>query len=185
MKNGWSCAGIRSLAYDMLAPIDYLRPALDIPYCHHEKWDGTGYPRGLKGEKIPLAARIFAVVDVWDALPPTGRTARPGRRKKPAIISGGNPANTLIPRVVDVFIRTPNPSEASPNRGDPHSFDRWVWRERVCYKNSMLLRFFARSMRLTEFFWKGTTRHGTQEGKRQEWASSTSSRMRRRRRGAK
>ncbi|MFH2104276.1 MAG: HD domain-containing phosphohydrolase, partial [Chloroflexota bacterium] len=42
--------------------------ALDIPYCHHEKWDGSGYPRGLKGEQIPLAARIFAVVDVWDAL---------------------------------------------------------------------------------------------------------------------
>jgi len=55
-------------AYDMLADIDYLRPALDIPYCHHEKWDGTGYPRGLKGEEIPLAARLFAVVDVWDAL---------------------------------------------------------------------------------------------------------------------
>jgi PAS domain S-box-containing protein/putative nucleotidyltransferase with HDIG domain len=55
-------------AYDMLWPIPYLRPALDIPYCHHEKWDGSGYPRGLKGETIPLAARIFAVVDVWDAL---------------------------------------------------------------------------------------------------------------------
>ena len=56
------------VAHDMLVPIAYLRPALDIPYCHHEKWDGTGYPRGLKGEEIPLAARIFAVVDVWDAL---------------------------------------------------------------------------------------------------------------------
>jgi len=55
-------------AYEMLLSIEYLRPALDIPYCHHEKWDGTGYPRGLKGEQIPLAARIFAVVDVWDAL---------------------------------------------------------------------------------------------------------------------
>jgi len=55
-------------AYEMLKSIDYLRPALDIPYCHHEKWDGSGYPRGLKGEQIPLAARIFAVVDVWDAL---------------------------------------------------------------------------------------------------------------------
>jgi putative nucleotidyltransferase with HDIG domain len=60
-------------AYEMLSPIEYLRPALDIPYCHHERWDGTGYPRGLKGEDIPLAARIFAVVDVWDAL----RTERP------------------------------------------------------------------------------------------------------------
>lgn len=55
-------------AHDMLSPIAYLRPALDIPYCHHEKWDGTGYPRGLKGEEIPLAARIFAVVDMYDAL---------------------------------------------------------------------------------------------------------------------
>ncbi|MCL5995993.1 MAG: HD domain-containing protein, partial [Chloroflexi bacterium] len=57
-----------TLAYELLAPLEQMRPALDIPYCHHEKWDGTGYPRGLKGEEIPLAARIFAVVDVWDAL---------------------------------------------------------------------------------------------------------------------
>ena len=56
------------LAYEMLAPIQYLRAALDIPYRHHEKWDGSGYPLGLKGEQIPLTARIFAVVDVWDAL---------------------------------------------------------------------------------------------------------------------
>ncbi|MBN1439737.1 MAG: GAF domain-containing protein [Anaerolineales bacterium] len=54
-------------AFEMLAPVIYLRNSLDIPYCHHEKWDGTGYPRGLKGEQIPLAARIFAIVDVWDA----------------------------------------------------------------------------------------------------------------------
>jgi HD-GYP domain-containing protein (c-di-GMP phosphodiesterase class II) len=52
----------------MLSPISYLRPALDIPYYHHEKWNGLGYLFGLKGEQIPLAARIFAVVDVWDAL---------------------------------------------------------------------------------------------------------------------
>jgi putative nucleotidyltransferase with HDIG domain len=55
-------------AHEMLSPIKFLQPAIDIPYCHHEKWDGTGYPRGLKGEEIPHAARIFAVVDVWDAL---------------------------------------------------------------------------------------------------------------------
>jgi putative nucleotidyltransferase with HDIG domain len=55
-------------ALELLSPIGYLRPAIDIPYAHHEKWDGTGYPRGLKGEEIPFAARIFAVVDVWDAL---------------------------------------------------------------------------------------------------------------------
>jgi len=55
-------------AKDMLSPINYLRPALDIPLYHHEKWDGSGYPHKLKGSQIPLAARIFAVVDVWDAL---------------------------------------------------------------------------------------------------------------------
>ncbi len=55
-------------AFDMLYPIEFLRRALDIPYCHHEKWDGTGYPRKLKGEEIPFAARIFPVIDVWDAL---------------------------------------------------------------------------------------------------------------------
>ncbi len=56
------------LANEFLSEIDYLKAAKDIPYCHHEKWDGTGYPQGLKGQQIPLAARIFAVVDVWDAL---------------------------------------------------------------------------------------------------------------------
>ena len=55
-------------ALDMLSKITYLQPALDIPYCHHEKWDGSGYPRGLEGKNIPLAARIFSVIDVWDAL---------------------------------------------------------------------------------------------------------------------
>lgn len=55
-------------AYEWLYPIKYLRPSLDIPYCHHEKWDGTGYPRGLYGDEIPLAARLFAVVDVWESL---------------------------------------------------------------------------------------------------------------------
>lgn len=62
-------------AYEMIYPIEYLRPVLDIPYCHHERWDGTGYPRGLKGEEIPMAARIFAVIDVWDAM----RSHRPYR----------------------------------------------------------------------------------------------------------
>lgn len=56
------------IAYDMLKSINYLQPALDIPHYHHENWDGTGYPAGLAGEDIPFAARIFAVVDVWDAL---------------------------------------------------------------------------------------------------------------------
>jgi PAS domain S-box-containing protein/putative nucleotidyltransferase with HDIG domain len=66
-------------AFELLSRVSFLHPALDIPYAHHEKWDGTGYPRGLKGEQIPLAARIFAVVDVWDAL----RSDRPYRQAWP------------------------------------------------------------------------------------------------------
>ena len=68
-----------AIAYEMLAPVRYLRLALDIPYRHHEKWDGTGYPLGLQGEQIPLTARIFAVVDVWDAM----RSDRPYRAAWP------------------------------------------------------------------------------------------------------
>jgi PAS domain S-box-containing protein/putative nucleotidyltransferase with HDIG domain len=92
-------------AFEILSPIDYLRPALDIPYCHHEKWDGAGYPRGLAGEAIPLAARIFAVVDVWDAL----RSERPYRPGWPAerareYIEQGAGAH-FDPQVVDAFLR--------------------------------------------------------------------------------
>jgi len=67
-------------AYEMLHPIEFLRPALEIPLHHHERWDGTGYPAGLRGEEIPFAARLFAVVDVWDAL----STARPYKEPWPA-----------------------------------------------------------------------------------------------------
>lgn len=63
-------------AYEMLSPIQFLSQSVDIPYCHHEKWDGTGYPRQLKGEQIPLAARIFCIVDVYDALTSSGRSYR-------------------------------------------------------------------------------------------------------------
>jgi PAS domain S-box-containing protein len=66
-------------AYQMLAPIHYLNESLIIPYCHHERWDGSGYPQGLKGEEIPLFARLFAVVDVWDAL----SSDRPYRKRIP------------------------------------------------------------------------------------------------------
>ena len=74
-----------TFAFELLSPIRYLKSAaIDIPYCHHEKWDGTGYPRGLKGEQIPLAARIFAVLDTWDALISV-RPYRPAWSKEKAL----------------------------------------------------------------------------------------------------
>ena len=91
-------------AYRMLSNISFLRRALDIPYCHHEKWDGTGYPRGLKSEEIPLAARIFAVVDVWDAL----LSDRPYRRAWTAIqvreYIGAQAGKYFDPQIAEVFL---------------------------------------------------------------------------------
>ncbi len=93
-------------AYEMLAPIPFLRPALDIPYCHHEHWDGSGYPRGLAGEGIPLAARIFAIIDNWDAL----RNDRPYRAGLPARTVRQylkDVAGTLLePGLVEAFLGT-------------------------------------------------------------------------------
>ncbi|MCX7608066.1 MAG: HD domain-containing protein, partial [Anaerolineales bacterium] len=91
-------------AYEMLYPIEFLRPALDIPYCHHERWDGTGYPRGLKGEEIPLAARIFAVVDNWDALI-SDRPYRPAWSKARAREYLRQQAGKMFdPKIVEVFL---------------------------------------------------------------------------------
>lgn len=73
-----------TLAHDVLSPIQYLRDAMEIPWCHHERWDGTGYPRRLRGSDIPLAARIFAVVDVWDAIT-SDRPYRPAMQKPAAL----------------------------------------------------------------------------------------------------
>ena len=92
-------------AYDMLSPIAYLHGALDIPYCHHEKWDGSGYPRGLKGEEIPLAARIFAVVDVYDALI-SDRPYRKGWSKRKALQYIREQAGIHFdPHMVEVFMQ--------------------------------------------------------------------------------
>jgi putative two-component system response regulator len=88
----------------MLQPIKYLRQSLDIPYCHHEKWDGTGYPRGLKGEQIPLTARIFAIVDVWDAIT-SDRPYRRGWTKQKALIHIREQSGKQFdPKVVDAFL---------------------------------------------------------------------------------
>jgi putative nucleotidyltransferase with HDIG domain len=93
------------LAFEMLRHITYLRPALDIPYCHHEQWDGSGYPRGLKGEQIPLAARIFAVSDIWDAILSTDRAYRsPLSRSEACEHIRGLGGTHLDPKVVDAFL---------------------------------------------------------------------------------
>jgi HD-GYP domain-containing protein (c-di-GMP phosphodiesterase class II) len=90
-------------AHKMLSPIKFLLPALDIPYCHHEKWDGSGYPRGLKGEEIPFAARIFCIVDVWDALI-SDRPYRKGLEPEDVKKSIHEQSGTHFdPRVVDAF----------------------------------------------------------------------------------
>lgn len=92
------------MAYDVLSGIPFLKSALEIPYCHHEKWDGSGYPRGLKGEEIPLAARIFAVVDVWDALL-SDRPYRPAWKKEEVISYIRDQAGKHFdPKVVEVFL---------------------------------------------------------------------------------
>jgi putative two-component system response regulator len=92
-------------AYEMLEKVTYLQPALDIPYCHHEKWDGSGYPRGLKGEEIPLAARLFAIVDVWDALI-SDRPYRPAwNREKALAYIQEQSGKHFDPHVVEAFLK--------------------------------------------------------------------------------
>ncbi len=92
-------------AFNMLSPIAYLNPALDIPFYHHERWDGSGYPHGLKGEQIPLSARLFAIVDVWDAL----RSDRPYRKAMPReeVITylRENSGILFDPKLVDIYIK--------------------------------------------------------------------------------
>lgn len=92
-------------AFEMLSSISYLWSAIDIPYCHHEKWDGTGYPRGLKGEEIPLAARIFAIVDVWDALT-SDRPYRPAWTNRQALdYIREQSGKQFDPQVVEAFLK--------------------------------------------------------------------------------
>lgn len=104
------------MAFEVLSKIPFLRPALDIPYCHHERWDGSGYPRGLQGNQIPLAARIFAVVDVWDALLSRRPYRPPWPRERVRDYIRGQAGKLFDPAVVEVFLRleagfTPPPAE--------------------------------------------------------------------------
>lgn len=91
-------------AYDLLYPIAYLRPALDIPLYHHEKWDGSGYPRGLKEEEIPLAARIFAIVDVWDALLSDRPYRKTWSKKQTTEYIRAEAGTRFDPRIVNIFL---------------------------------------------------------------------------------
>lgn len=92
-------------AYDMLHTVEYLHPALEIPFCHHEKWDGSGYPRGLKGKEIPISARLFAIVDVWDAL----RSNRPYRqawtKEEAAVYIRDQSGKHFDPEVAELFFK--------------------------------------------------------------------------------
>lgn len=91
-------------AMEMLSPIAYLQPALDIPYSHHERWDGSGYPRGLKGAQIPLAARIFAVADTWDALINARRYHEAWPREKVCAHIAARAGSHFDPEVVETFM---------------------------------------------------------------------------------
>jgi len=93
-------------AKDLLAPIAFLKNAIEIPYCHHEKWDGSGYPRGLKGEQIPLAARLFAVVDVWDALSSDRYYRKAWPEDKVVQYIREQAGKHFDPWVVDIFLKS-------------------------------------------------------------------------------
>jgi putative nucleotidyltransferase with HDIG domain len=94
------------LAYEMLNPIQFLHPAIYIPYCHHEKWDGTGYPRGLREEEIPFMARIFSIVDVWDALTSNRPYRKPVDPAEVRQYIREQSGTYFDPRLVDAFLET-------------------------------------------------------------------------------
>lgn len=89
--------------YDMLKPIEYLRPALDVVLYHHEHWDGTGYPEGLSNETIPLHARIFTIGDVWDALRHTRPYKEPQMRDKVITYILSESGKAFDPAIIDIF----------------------------------------------------------------------------------
>ena len=92
-------------AYNLLNPIEHLQPALVIPYNHHERWDGSGYPRQLKKEEIPLPGRIFAIVDVWDALTSDRPYRKAWTEKKALEYIRDEKGKHFDPKIVDIFLR--------------------------------------------------------------------------------
>jgi HD-GYP domain-containing protein (c-di-GMP phosphodiesterase class II) len=94
------------IAFELLSKIGFLQPALDIPYCHHEKWDGSGYPRGLKGEEIPIAARLFSVVDVYDALTNERPYRKAWSKKEALTYLREQSGKQFDPEAVELFMKT-------------------------------------------------------------------------------
>jgi HD-GYP domain-containing protein (c-di-GMP phosphodiesterase class II) len=90
-------------AHDLFYPIEYLRSCLSIPYAHHERWDGTGYPLGVRGDQIPLPARLFAVVDVWDRLSFDRVYGKAWPREKVMEYIQQQSGSHFDPEVVDLF----------------------------------------------------------------------------------
>ncbi len=116
-ENEWQIMRLHPVyAYEMLSPIRFLEPAIHIPYCHHEKWDGSGYPQGLKGKEIPRYARLFCVIDVWDAL----RSDRPYRTGWPleqvCDYIREKTGEHFDPEVAKVFLETVNDVEKNIRR---------------------------------------------------------------------
>jgi PAS domain S-box-containing protein len=105
-ENEWEIVKQHPLiAYEMISKIPFLRPAINIPYYHHERWDGTGYPHGLIGDQIPLEARIFSVIDVWDAISHDTVYRKAWQRKDALHYIEENAGTQFDPQVVEVFLR--------------------------------------------------------------------------------
>lgn len=92
-------------AFDLLKPIEFLHQAMEIPYCHHEKWDGSGYPKGLIGDAIPYSARMFAVIDVFDALTSNRPYRKAWTKKKTYTYIREQKGKHFDPDIVDAFMR--------------------------------------------------------------------------------
>jgi HD-GYP domain-containing protein (c-di-GMP phosphodiesterase class II) len=99
-------------ARQMLSPISYLAQAMDIPYRHHERWDGSGYPGGMRGEEIPLSARLFAVVDVWDALTSDRPYRKAWDRERTLEYLRDQSGRLFDPRAVGLLLEVLPPAEA-------------------------------------------------------------------------
>ena len=103
--------------YEFLAPISFLKPAAEIAYCHHENWDGSGYPRGLKGENIPLLARIVSVCNVFDVLASDQPYRAAWDNKNALRYIEEKAGKQFDPKIVEVFLGLFSHENQLPHRG--------------------------------------------------------------------